>query len=218
MQGKKAPMRIPAALLALTIAASPAAAEVAPPAGLPGNTVTCAYDYMGPEDREIALLLVAREIIDGGKFGKTSANVVSVERLIAEAREKCLDRFSWSIGRSEAADSYAMTAILGEALVQAIETFKLPVTPLAEFYRQNRLLLNTRSTLGLTDRLKLRGFLKEHGWADAREVDFALGGFYIETLMSGAKAGQFFNLAGGTGRQLTPRRSSPAKTKARGKP
>jgi len=92
-------------------AAAPAAAPV-----LPGNKVQCVYDYMAVEDREMALLLFAREIANGGRFRKGSPNVQAVDRLIEEAHEKCLARFNWSVARSDAATGYALAAVLVEAL------------------------------------------------------------------------------------------------------
>lgn len=204
-----------------SLISAPAAAQSAMPApapSVPGNTVSCAYDYMGPEDREMALLLIAREIVDGGKFSKTSPNVMAVDRLIAEAQEKCLDRFNWSIGRTESASGFALTSILTEALSQALASFELPVTPLGDYFAENRLLLSARKSMVLTDRLKLRGYLKERGWDKAREVDFAMAGLYVETLMLKGRAAALFSASGGTGHQVIRRPSSPARKAGRGKP
>lgn len=183
----------------------------------PANTVSCAYDYMGPEDREIALLLLAREIIDGGKFRPGSKNVMAVDRLISEAQEKCLDRYGWSIARAQTASGYAMTAVLSEALDQAIASFELPIGPLNGFFAENRSQLANRSSLGANNLLRLKTYLRGQGWDKARDVDFALAGLYIETLMQKAQAAIIFEQAGGKGRQLSPRRQVPAGSATRGK-
>jgi hypothetical protein len=213
-------------LVTAAVWTAPVAAQTGPAQGpatlaapaLPGNTVSCVYDYMGAEDREMALLLIAREIVDGGRFGKTSPNVMAVDRLIDEAQDKCLDRFNWSIGRSESASGFALTAILAEALGQALDSFGLPITPLQNYFRENSTGLTGRISLNLADRIKLRGYLKEKGWDKAREADFGLGNLYLETLMLQSEAAGRFARTSGTARQVSRRQPAPARKASRGKP
>lgn len=185
---------------------------------IPGNTVSCVYDYMSEEDREMSLLLIAREISNGGGFRMTSENVLSVNRLIEEAHQKCLARFNWSIGRSDAASGYALTAILGEALHQALDSFGYPATAASDFFSANRSSLLARRSLSRADRVQLDAYLKAHGWEEARDAELALGALYIETLMMKDVATRRFAASGGTTRQ--PIRRAPARSAkaAPGKP
>lgn len=185
---------------------------------LPPNSVSCVYDYMSEEDREISLLLIAREIVDGGSFRKTSKNVQGVDRLIEEAHRKCLARYNWSIGRSFSATDYALTAIMGEALDQAVVAVGYPVVPLGDFYRDNLPVFAGKSRLAPADQARLKEHLKAKGWDKATEPQLALAGFYVETMMLKAESQRRFNSFGGVGRQPIRRPPTPASKAKRGKP
>lgn len=200
-------------------AAQPAAPVAAPAsAPLPGNRVQCVYEYMSIEDREMALLLLAREIADGGRFRKTSPNVMAVDRLIEEAHGKCLARFNWSVARSDASTGYALAAVLAEALGQALDTFGYPIAPLDAWLAENRSRLSTRGSLNRTDRDQLALFLREQGWEKADESELALAGLYLETRLLQHQAERRFAYYSGPARKPTrkpPARGGKAK---RGKP
>lgn len=201
----------------------PAAAQAKPAtapatAPLPGNRVQCVYEYMGTEDREMALLLLAREIADGGRFRKTSPNVMAVDRLIEEAHEKCLARFNWSVARSDAATGYALAAILAEALRQALDTFGYPVAPLETYWTDNRNRLAARNILAASDQDQLSAFLRERGWEAAEDDELSLAALYLETRLLQEQAERRFSYYSGPARKpirKPPVRGGKAK---RGKP
>jgi len=200
-------------------AAAPAAVPaVAPPPALPGNKVQCVYEYMSTEDREMALLLFAREIADGGRFRKTSLNVKAVDRLIEEAHDKCLARFNWSVARSDAAMGYALGEILAEALSQAMETFGFPVAPLDGYLAANRARLLAKGPLGTADRDQLSLYLKENGWETASQDELALASFYLETRMLQAQADRRFGYFSGPARKPIRKQPARAGKAKRGKP
>lgn len=145
----------------------------------PLNAVACTYDSMGPEDREIALLLVAREFGQGGKFAPSSRNVSAVNDLIADAQHKCRLRFGWSVVRADAASNYALAAILGEAIGQSLQSTGRSIAPLEQFYRQNPV-----SQAGRGNQRKLAGYLAEQGWEEATDSELFLAWLYLETLMA----------------------------------
>lgn len=145
----------------------------------PVNSVSCAFDSMGQEDREIALLLIAREFGQGGKFAPSSRNVSAVNDLIAEAQQKCRLRFSWSAVRADAASNYALTAILGEAIGQSLQSTGRSIASLEQFYRQNPV-----SQAGRSNQRRLAGYLGEQGWAEATDSELFLAWLYLETLMA----------------------------------
>lgn len=208
----------PAAAQGASVPAPAAVPIVAPAPPLPGNNVQCVYEYMSVEDRELALLLLAREIADGGRFRKTSLNVQAVDRLIEEAHEKCLARFNWSVARSDAAMGYALAEILAEALGQAMETFGYPIAPLNSYLAENRSRLVAKSPIGTAERDKLSLHLKENGWEKAAQDELALAALYLETRLLQDQAGRRFGYYSGPARK--PIRQQPARAgKAkRGKP
>ncbi|MBN8502067.1 MAG: hypothetical protein J0M19_13065 [Sphingomonadales bacterium] len=197
-------------------AQAPAATTVAKP--LPANSVDCVYGYMSDEDREMSLLLMAREIVDGGRFRKTSRNVQAVDRLIEEAHQKCLTRFKWSATRSGAATGYALTAILGEALDQALQVYGRPMAALNQFYTANRQSLAGRSDLTKPEEEKLAAHLKSNGWEEASAGEISLAGLYVETLMLKDQAAREFDARPRAARKPIPAQPVPAKKAARGKP
>lgn len=194
-------------------AAAPAAAPV-----LPGNKVQCVYDYMAVEDREMALLLFAREIANGGRFRKGSPNVQAVDRLIEEAHEKCLARFNWSVARSDAATGYALAAVLVEALSQAIETFGYPIEPLNSYLAENRARLIVKGAIGTAERDKLSLYLKENGWEKASPEELALAGVYLETRLLQDQAERRFGYYSGPARKPIRKQPARAGKAKRGKP
>ncbi|MEQ1495548.1 MAG: hypothetical protein ABL912_07285 [Novosphingobium sp.] len=210
---------------ALTFAA-PVFAQTSPsgpvvqiaPAPLPGNNVRCVFEYMSAEDRELALLLMAREIVDGGRFRKASKNVQSVDRLIEEAHQKCLDRFNWSIGRSDASTGYALTAILSEALSQALDGFGKPMAPIIDYYTVNRASLVGKSNLSQSQQDRFTGYLKDNGWEEAESAELEIAKLYLETMLLKDQAQRQFNFFGGTGRQPSRRPPIRAGKAKRGKP
>lgn len=189
--------------------ACPAMAQTAP---VPGNSVSCVYDYLSVEDREMALLLVAREIVDRGGFAETSPNVMAVDRLIEDAHQRCLDRFNWSIMRSRMSTDFALTAILGEALFQALESFGRPLSPLGDYYRENRGVLSARRKLDEGDGARLFAHLEANGWEDAQNGELDLALLYLETLIQKDQAARYFAMAGGATRQ--PTRHPPARARS----
>jgi len=164
---------------ALPVAAQVQGANQKPP----GNTAACIYETMPAEDREIALLLISREFAGGGRFGQSSRNLDTINELIEESHSRCLARFNWSVGRSQAATGYALTAILADALEQSLQSIGLSAAPLHAFYRENRHFLTGRDRLPAAQRDRLRAFVKAQGWADPKEPELALAALYVESLM-----------------------------------
>ena len=137
-------------------------------------------------------------------FSKASPNVAAVERLVAEAHDRCLARFNWSILRSETASSYAITRLVGEALSQAIESYGLPSDPLETFYTANRAQLARQPKLTESDKVQLQSYLTGHGWGEAEEGPRVMARLYIETRILNETAAHLFAVAGGSGRRTRP--------------
>lgn len=162
-------MALAAALIPL---AAPAAAQE------PDNAVSCIYAAFSPEDREIALLMIAREISQGGKFLPSSRNVASVEAMIDDGSAQCSARFHWAKARSEAARDFTMTALLGEAIDQSLQAGGRTVAPLDEFYRSNPGTLSMRAN----GSKQLAEFLEANGWERPADQELVMAGLYVDTL------------------------------------
>lgn len=161
------------ALAAFVLAfAAPVAAQE------PDNAVSCIYAGFPPEDREIALLLIAREISQGGDFSASSRNVASVDALIDDGLAQCRARFQWAKARSDAARDFTMTALLGEAIDQSLQAGGRTVAPLEKFYRSNPGALSLRAN----GSQMLADFLKSNGWEQPDEQELVLAGLYVDTL------------------------------------
>lgn len=195
--------------------AKPATVAVAP---LPGNTARCIYDYMSEEDREMALLLFASEAIAGGQFNKSSKNVKIVDRLIEEAHDMCLDLFAWSIGRSDSARSYALTAILGEGLRQVLVVDGHPVDKIDAYFAANRSALLDKHEIEGADKDQLTAWLIERGWDAEETAALKMAALYLETQMLLDKTQRLFVYSGGVSRQPVKARPSPARKAKRGRP
>lgn len=212
-----------AAAVALALGVVPGAlhaqtAAVVATAPLPGNNARCIYDYLSEEDREMALLLFASEAISGGKFRKSSKNVQIVDRLIEEAHEKCLDRFAWSVGRSESAKGYALTAILGEGLRQVLLVDGLPVAKVDAYFANNRAVLSRKTEIEGADKERLTSWLIAQGWDADRADTLNMAALYLETQMLLDRSERFFGYSGGAMRQSVKARQSPARKAKRGRP
>lgn len=144
----------------------------------PVNAVSCIYAGFSTEDREIALLLIAREISQGGDFSSSSRNVASVEALIDDGSAQCSARFHWPKGRSEAARDFAMTALLGEAIDQSLQASGRTVALLEEFYRSTPGELSRRAE-GIE---QLTEYLRTNGWEQAEQQELVLAALYVDTL------------------------------------
>lgn len=216
-----------AAMLALSAAPGVLHAQAARPgpvaakaaaAPLPGNTARCVYDYLSEEDREMAMLLFASEAIGGGRFRKSSKNVQIVDRLIEEAHEKCLDRFAWSVGRSESAKGYALTAILGEGLRQVLVVEGHTVDKIDAYFAANRLSLLRKTEIEGADKDRLTSWLIEQGWDAEKTAALNMAALYLETQMLLDRTERFFGYSGGVSRQTVKSRPSPARKAKRGRP
>lgn len=179
---------------ALCIAVAAAFWPIAAPAAEqePVNAVSCVYAGFSAEDREIALLLIAREIAQGGKFAPGSRNAASVDALIDDGLEQCRARFHWGQGRSDAARDYTLTALLAEAIDQSLQAGGRSVVPLEQFYRRHPDALSRRTN----DSMALAAFLKSNGWKEPREQELVLAGLFIDALALKDQASAEFAAAG----------------------
>ncbi len=176
----------------LALAASPASAQSAP---LPpqvsteaslkvSNTVHCAYDQLSTEDREMALLLLQREVGSERKVHAGSPNLNVIDRLVDEAQVKCAGPFAWSSGRSDAAVAYAMNELLSEGVAQAIEAKGHSATQVESYFAEHRKELAGLSEIKGAESEAFRSYLIAQGWAKSESAVLAIAEYYLDSLLN----------------------------------
>ena len=216
---------------ALALAVSPAAAQTAalPPqvstaANLDvSNTVHCAYDLMSTEDREMALLLLEREVGSKSRSHANSPNLKVIDRLVDEARARCATPYAWSRGRSNAAVSYAMNELMSESVAQALEAKGRSAAPVDAYFAQHRAGLAGMSEIKGSNAEAFRGYLLDQGWMKSEATTMAIAEFYLESLLTRENEAQHFAAAitdplPGFTKAKAKSRSSRAKSARRDKP
>lgn len=163
-------------------AAATGAAELPLP-----DRVTCVFDAMTSEEREIALLLVVEELVavdSNNRKRAPSTGVREVERLLEVAHSRCLARWPWTAGKSRNAISWANAAIYREANAQAVSNLgKDPAAIdgfVAEHLREMERTPNA-ATLWLP---ALRKHLAELGWGDRNEPAVSFAVLYFEQVIA----------------------------------
>lgn len=168
----------------------PMAAPAAEPE--PVNAVSCIYAGFTPEDREIALLLIAREISQGGKFSAASPNFAAVDALIDDGLAPCSARFHWDKGRAAAARDFTLTALLAEAIDQSLQASGRSVVALEQFYlaHPGANALHAKSSKSLAE------FLRSNGWKEPSEQELVLAGLFVDALALKHQASADFSTVG----------------------
>ena len=197
-----------------------------PGAGLastaPRDGVSCVYDQLTLEDREIALLLFEREVAASTRFQAGSRNLKVIDRLIEEARDKCALPLRWSRGRSDAAISYAMNELMNSGVAQALEAKGHTAAPIEAYYARHRAELDGFDTIAGTNSDAFRAYLIEQGWSKSDAPMLGLAEFYLEALLSRERQTRTFTAAPASRAAVisaAPRRPSVrAKPTRRGKP
>ena len=183
-----------ALILSLLLAAPAAAQSGAQPGALPAgvspaaslqvsDTVHCAYDQMSTEDREMALLLLEREVGSSNKTHENSPNLKVIDRLVDAARDKCAAPYAWTGGRSEAAVAFAMNELMSEGVAQALEAKGHPIAPIEEFFTARRGDLAGLSDITGANSEAFRAYLITRGWEKSESSSLGIAEFYLESLL-----------------------------------
>jgi hypothetical protein len=188
------------AAVILFVAASPAIAADAPPA----DGVDCAYRAMAPEDREIALVMMAESMDQHDAMkaqqAETAANgaadtaesdaspfaseqMAEVAELLEESYLRCLDLYPWSSGQADAARIHAMLTLMGDAMAEALKLQKLDIAVANAFYDANRKKMANRRELNAAEKLALAAHLEAAGWPKDDQQLQALARAYVEMKM-----------------------------------
>lgn len=85
------------------------------------DSVTCIYDAMTPEQREIVQTLLLQNMESGGSPMGDNPSGKEIEASAKDAMDACVDKYAWSSGKSESAASFAMLSLLSEALGPLLE-------------------------------------------------------------------------------------------------
>lgn len=175
------------ALLALAGSLSAPTAAQAPPASLQppvaaaskpsdpklsdrklADNVTCIYDAMSIQQRGNAEALLLEVVTNGGDPFAYRASDPELLAVFNEAHEACLERFSWSMGRTEASQSYALLTILLNALRPLFEADGIKLREIDAYFEANKASLVTAppsaaKEAALTKHLTAKGWSFENG-------------------------------------------------------
>ena len=210
-----------ALMLAAPVAAQPSAlpAGVTPAASLlVSDTVHCAYDQMSTEDREMALLLLEREVGSSSKTHENSPNLKVIDRLVDAARDKCAAPYAWTSRRSAAAVAYAMNELMSEGVAQALVAKGHSVAPIEEFFTVRRSDLAGISEITGANSEAFRAYLITRGWEKSESSSLGIAEFYLESLLHRDSEARRFTAA--TKAALPPMLKTPssrARTAKRGR-
>lgn len=213
-------LAVPAAALADT----PLPAQVSTAASLvPSNSVHCVYDLMSTEDREMALLLLEREVASETRLHAGSRNLQVIDRLVDEARVKCAQPFAWSSGRSDAAVAYTMNELMSEGVAQALEAKGHGTGEIEEYYGQHRAELAGLARIEGAKAAAFRTNLFDQGWTKDETATLATAEFYLEALLARDRQALIFAAAAAhpptvAAKPKPGRPPSRATTTRRGKP
>jgi hypothetical protein len=85
------------------------------------DKVTCIYDAMTPEQREIVQTLLLQNMeTDSDPFGD-GPNAKEIKASLEDAMNSCVDQYAWSSGKTNGAMGYALFTLMVEALGPLLE-------------------------------------------------------------------------------------------------
>lgn len=167
----------------------PAAAQTVGP-----NSVSCVYDTLTIEDREIAMVL---SFVRYGYSGSERANwrrgVAVVVRMIEEARERCQQAYSWSQTQAHHAREYAFHSLLIEAMRQRIEAeTDLAAEPIDRWFARKHSILKAKLDPDSDEGLAFAAYLVEQGWSSDNAEQLKLARSYLDALRQRAESATLF--------------------------
>ena len=192
MPGK---LRWTGTLAAAMLTAAPAAGQ-APLPSVPAlsDTVNCTYDMLTAEDREIALLLFERGVI-AATPRTVSANLAVIDRLVGEASDKCALAGRWPRVRTAAASTYAVNALMGEGVSQALTSKGRSLAPIANYFAAHRAELSAAGGLSAAAAERFIADLVARGWDQPGAGTLGLAVFYLEALVTAQTTASAFAAA-----------------------
>lgn len=185
--------------IALTWVSGVEAAATAPPA----DDVTCIYNALSVEDREIALIMFAEgtqnaaaadiaaiesaaqnDAADAGdKAGFGGEHMGEVMELLEEAHMRCLDLYPWTSGQSEASRLSAFLGLMDDAITRMLKLDQMDGATLDNFYETNKKKFVQRSRLNKAEKLSLTAHLRSANWKVEDTALLAMAQDYTEALM-----------------------------------
>lgn len=155
------------------------------PAGTrPPNAVSCVFDALAREDREIALILLVDELERGAKDHRGSQRLAEIDTLLGEAHDHCLDAWPWTAGKSANAMAWAASALYREANAQAVSNSGRDPAVIDAWFAEHRAeILKTRNPARLWTPA-LERHLGGLEWGDKNTPAVAFGALYLMDLIS----------------------------------
>jgi hypothetical protein len=181
-----------AAAALASIAASPALAAT-PPAATPKltNSVTCVYDAMSIEQREIAQVMLLESVTGGGNPFKDLQEDGELKALFGEAVDACIKLYAWSAGRTEASQGHALIVMVLQSAQPLFEADGVKMVDIDGYFETNKASLMA-SAPSKTKEAALFKHLAAKGWSFETEQVKASAGFYFFLLQARESARRWF--------------------------
>jgi hypothetical protein len=148
------------------------------------NNVTCVFEAMGQENREIALILVVDELQFGDPENRDSPRMKEVGVLLEAAHNRCLDFWPWTAGKSGSAMAWATGAIYREANAQAVGSTGHDPAVIEQWFAAHR----AEIMAARDPARRWGGPLKDHltgiGWGEKESAAVGFGELYFVDIVN----------------------------------
>jgi hypothetical protein len=167
--------------IAAALALVPLPARAAPG---PANSVSCTYDMLSIEDREIAMVLMFVRYSDSGADRVSWLRGLTVaERMLEAANVQCRIAHRWSRTKSALARDYAFNSLLVEAMRQTLELEgNRSAEPIDRYFAQHAGELMLGQNPDSKQGKAFTAYLIEQGWDAEADADFKRARKYLEAL------------------------------------
>lgn len=150
----------------------------------PPDGAACAYQRLSSEDRELALLMFAREMRANQRVVYTTPTMKVVVRLVEGALGSCRAAYGWTRAQRAAAFSFAMEGLLRDAFGQIIDAQTQGRSRLVEgYFSAHRAELAGIDNLAGKNAERFAAFLEANGWPGSDETARAGAVSYLELLI-----------------------------------
>lgn len=169
---------------------------LAAPADAPArlqNNAGCVYEALGPDQREIAQVMLVELITKGGNPFEEVKKPGELKALTTDAIDACIKLYPWSAGKADASTGFAVFMMTIEAMTPVLEADGLKLADIDEFFRTN---LPTWRLEGPPTPAMVNGLvahLKAKGWDMEDQMLIGNAKFYFSLLVGRAAMVRYFS-------------------------
>lgn len=128
------------------------------------SSVTCVYDAMPQEQRDIANGLFAATASRGVNPLKDTDTMDAIKALIGSAHNTCLDLYPWSVGQSGNAQGFAFASWMSDLTVGMLKALGRNPEDIDSYYTANKARLGIAISPTAAQITDLVAHLKTLGW------------------------------------------------------